>query len=237
MYYTPHVEPPVYRLSRFTYDGSWIDNERVILEIPRDPLDRDHSGGSMDFDAEGNLYLSTGDNTLATFSSGYSPMEDAATGGFNDSRRTAANTADLRGKILRILPLPIRDSLPQPPGPGSTYAIPAGNLREAYADLWPTDSMAQKVRWEIWAMGTRNPFRLAVDRRRGWVHWGDIGPDAAESSETRGPLGHDEFNVATRPGNYGWPFFVGHNLPFRVFNFASGVSGAWCDPLAPRWCR
>jgi cytochrome c len=54
---------------------------------------------------------------------------------------------------------------------------------------------------EIYIMGTRNPYTVALDPVRKGVAWGDIGPDGKGVTE--------EFNFATQPGNYGYPFWAG----------------------------
>jgi PKD repeat protein len=46
-------------------------------------------------------------------------------------------------------------------------------------------------------------------------------------------VGHDEWNQARSAGNYGWPYFVANNLPYREFTFPSGPRGAYFDPAAP----
>jgi hypothetical protein len=53
-------------------------------------------------------------------------------------------------------------------------------------------------------MGNRNPYSLSYDKVRKAVLWGEIGPDAGRETE--------EHNLATAPGNYGWPFFSGRNI-------------------------
>ena len=43
------------------------------------PVDRGiccHVGGNIDFDSQGNLYLSTGDDTNPFFSDGYAPIDE-----------------------------------------------------------------------------------------------------------------------------------------------------------------
>lgn len=49
----------------------------------------------------------------------------------------------------------------------------------------------------IWALGLRNPFRLALDPLDGAIWIGDVGGNS--------PLAHEEVNRAARGANYGWP--------------------------------
>ena len=53
---------------------------------------------------------------------------------------------------------------------------------------------------EIYAMGFRNPFRIHVDEKTGWVLMGDYGPDAGSTDPNRGPQGSVEYNVIKQPG-------------------------------------
>jgi cytochrome c len=126
---------------------------------------------------------------------------------------TSANTNDLRGKILRI----------HPEADGS-YTIPDGNL-------FPKGT--PKTRPEIYTMGHRNPFRISVDQQTGYLYWGDIGPDAAQPGDKRGPEGQDEIGQARKAGNYGWPYFVGDNKAYYKYDFATSQSGALYDPAQP----
>ena len=48
-----------------------------------------------------------------------------------------------------------------------------------------------------------------------------------------GPAGHDEINQARKAGNFGWPYFVGPNLPYHDVNFETGEIGELFDPAAP----
>ena len=97
----------VIRLSRFQWDERTdtldLGSEEQILDVPVDRGICCHVGGDIVFDGEGNLYLSTGDDTNPFQSDGYTPIDERE--GRNpafDAQRTAANTNDLRGKILRI---------------------------------------------------------------------------------------------------------------------------------------
>jgi cytochrome c len=203
------------RVSRFTLANGVLDHgsQKVLLHIPTLAKKPNHSGGGLAFDGHGNLYASTGDYTFINDSNGFSPLDERAGREVHDSQRTAANSNDPRGKILRIHP-----------EPNGTYTIPSGNL-------FPPGT--PKTLPEIYIMGCRNPFRFSVDDRTGWLIWGDVGPDSLESDPARGPAGFDEFNVAKGPGNFGWPYFVANNRPYVKYNFETKQSGAPFDPAHP----
>ena len=206
----------VNRLSRYTLNADFTLNAASKVDVLDVPADRGlccHVGGDIDFDAAGNLYLSTGDDTNPFDSAGYAPIDERAdrNPGF-DAQRTAANTNDLRGKVLRIKV-----------NANGTYAVPAGNL------FAPGTA---GTRPEIYAMGFRNPFRMSVDKQTGIVYLGDYGPDAGTSDPGRGPSGQVEFNRITSPGNYGWPYCTGTNTSaetYREWNFATGSTGPQYD--------
>jgi cytochrome c len=177
-------------------------------ELLRTPSERigGHEGGQITFAPDGTLLLTVGDNSIANVFDepdqpyGFPPLDGRPNRQRYDARRTAANPFDLRGKILRIRP---------------DGSIPPGNL-------FPVDG--SQGRPEIYVMGVRNPFRAAVDRVTGRLFFGDIGPDALMDGE-RGPRGYDEINVVDAPGNYGWPFCIGPNLPYREYDYATKVVG------------
>jgi glucose/arabinose dehydrogenase len=203
------------RVSRFTLVGNQLDlgSEKIMLRIPVQRTNCCHAAGSLDFGPDGTLYIATGDNTNPFESDGFAPIDERAGRSDWDAQKSSANTNDLRGKILRIKP-----------EPDGTYSIPAGNLFPANGS---------QGRPEIFVMGNRNPFRISVDSETGWLYWGEVGPDANGASPTRGPMGHDEFNQARGPGNYGWPYFVANNQPYNDYNFATGTSGPLFNPAAP----
>jgi cytochrome c len=155
-------------VARYTLNGAGqIDmaSEKVILAIPAVEA-RLHTGGALAFDAQGNLFITVGDNAAGEEGPG--------------------NTNDLRGKILRI----------KPKEDGSGYTIPAGNL-------FPEGTA--KTKPEIYIMGTRNAYSVALDPLRpGWVGWGDVGPDGKGNAE--------EHNAAAKAGNYGYPFYAGDQI-------------------------
>jgi glucose/arabinose dehydrogenase len=199
----------VIRLSRMKLRGETLrkGTEQRIIDVPVDRGMCCHVGGNIDFDLAGNLYLSTGDDTNPFSSAGYSPIDD--TPGRNpvfDARRSAGNTNDLRGKILRI----------RPKARGG-YTIPRGNLfRRGTA----------RTRPEIYAMGLRNPFRFGIDRETGHLYVGDYSPDADKPDPARGPAGHGRWILIDEPANYGWPFCATHKLAYVDYDFATKTSGA-----------
>lgn len=202
-------------LSRFTMKGDelLLDSEKEMLKVETQREECCHTGGSIDWDKAGNLFLSTGDNTNPHASNGYSPSDERPGRSPWDAQKSSANTNDLRGKIIRITP--------QPDG---TYTIPAGNL-------FPQGT--EKTRPEIYTMGHRNPYRISVDKKNGNLYWGDVGPDASKPDPNRGVAGTCEFGQASVAGNYGWPHFVGNNSAYNKFDFAANKSGDKWDYLKP----
>jgi len=104
----------------------------------------------------------------------------------------------LGGKILRITP----DT-----GDGICDGSPAGSgypVKNPFCDGTNGTSRASK----IWALGTRNPFRMAIrplltgeafDGGPGVVYYGEVGQG-----------GYEEINAVTSPGmNFGWPCWEG----------------------------
>jgi cytochrome c len=216
------ASPVSYQLWRYPLAGGKLDLAagKLVLEYPADKgtFPVDHSGGGMAFDAQGNLYITTGENS--DWNLNYGNVDETRIE-FN-SLRTAGNTNDLRGKVLRIHP-----------EPDGKYTIPAGNLFPASSSGIAGAVGADSTRPEIFAMGFRNPWNLDVDKPTGTVLWADVGPQAEVSSPTKGPSGMDEFNATRTPGFYGWPMFMGPNLPYNKYDYAANKAGAFFDPLAP----
>lgn len=258
LYYSPEGKTGAIRLARFVFQNDQLDrnSELVLFEVPTDrSVHNYHAGGGLRFDASGNLYIATGDNT-DHYDDGYSSTDERPDKSQYDSQKSASNSMDLRGKILRIKP--------QPDG---SYLCPAGNLfTEKEIRVLPggqhlaTDPALEGIAYplrgqrpvsiatdypqradvwwgngrpEIFVMGCRNPFRFDFDNRRGLLIWGEPGPDAGVPDSTRGPEGYDEINIARTGGFYGWPYCVGPNLPYREYNFETGTPGPWFDPEHP----
>lgn len=205
----------VIRVSRYTLAGNALDlsSEKKILDTPTQREECCHVGGSLAFDAQGNLYVSVGDNTNPFASDGYAPTDEQPGRSPWDAQKSSANPNDLRGKINRIHP-----------EPDGTYTIPKGNL-------FPPGT--PDTRPEIFVMGCRNPFRVSTDKRTGFVYWGEVGPDAGGPNPNRGPAGFDEVNQARTAGNFGWPYFIADNKPYYQYDFATKTAGPLYDPLHP----
>jgi cytochrome c len=97
-----------WRVSRFTLDVANqrldLNSEVVVLKIPI-IIGSKHPGGALKFDAQGDLWITTGNDYQEE------PVKDEY------PIWSSANTNDLRGKILRIHPTA-----------DGKYTVPAGNL-------------------------------------------------------------------------------------------------------------
>jgi cytochrome c len=193
-------------------------SKKVVLNYPVQRRECCHTGGGMEWDKAGNLFITTGNNTSNSGTPGYANLDERKGWEDWDDQRGAGNTNDLRGKILRI----------KPENDG-TYSIPKGNLYETLPNNG--DGLVRK---EIYTMGHRNPWRVSVDSKTGYIYWGEVGPDASVDGE-QGPRGYDEFNQAKGPGNFGWPYFIGGNYPYPDWDFETNKlkPNAMPDPMGP----
>lgn len=206
--YCPESAHGTMRLSRFTIVSDKLDlaSEKKLFEYTIDEPAALHMGGGLVMDKKnGDLYMGTGDNSppIAEL-----PVDQRPGKQFYDSLRSSANSNDFRGKILRVHPRP-----------DGGYDIPPGNL---FSD-------GKEGRPEIYCMGCRNPFRLSIDEKTGWLYWGDVGPNILDPSLKIGPDGYDEINRTQKAGNFGWPMFVGPNEAYRNFDFVTRKTGELFD--------
>lgn len=209
MYAHPTITKHVVSRWELRDDELVKESERVLIEYTTQRETCCHTGGGMTWDANGNLYITVGNNTGNVLTA----QTDERPGRANwDDQRGAANTNDLRGKILRIHP-----------EPDGSYTIPPGNL-------FPPGTPG--TRPEIYAMGLRNPWRISIDSQTGWVYWGEVGPDQTQETPN-GPVGYDEFNQARGPGNFGWPYFIGENRAIPPFDYFHSRPLEPKDPKRP----
>jgi glucose/arabinose dehydrogenase/cytochrome c551/c552 len=213
-YYAVAGDKNVSQLVRYELtEGKLLQSsKKILLNVPTQRTYCCHSAGHITFGSDGLLYLSIGDNTNAEEIEGHNPTDERPGRELSDDQGTTANSNDLRGKILRIRP-----------EPDGTYSIPDGNL-------FPRDGSAGRP--EIFAMGLRNPFRVSVDPKTQYVYWGDVGPDTQIKTED-GKLSYDEINQARKPGFFGYPYFLGDNVAFPDYDFATKKEGPGKDPLRP----
>jgi cytochrome c len=208
--FAPTAKLGTVRVSRFTVkDGRMpAESESELLSWPYDTEHVFHMGGAMWMDGKGDLYIGNGDNCH------YDPglPQDTRPDRKNwDAFRSAANSRDLRGKVLRIHPKP-----------EGGYSIPEGNL---FAD-------GKDGRPEVFAMGVRNPFRISVDDKTGTLFFGDVGPNIMPVLGVK-PDGYEELNATQTAGNFGWPLFVGPNEALPLYDFAANKEGKRYDPQSP----
>lgn len=206
---------PGQHISRFTLVDGQLDHstEKLLLKFEEQRLQCCHHAGSLEFGPDGCLYIGTGDNTHPHGDSqGYAPIDERPDKFPWDAQKSSSNTHSYNGKVLRIRPLA-----------DGTYEVPDGNL-------FAKDGSQGLP--EIYVMGCRNPWRINVDQRTGFLYWGEVGPDAGGESP-RGPRGYDEINQARQAGNFGWPYFIANNLAYHDVDFETGKIGPTFDPAHP----
>ena len=226
------------RISRFTINLQTkkldLDSEVRIFEYDAQVYSCCHVGGGMGFDSKGNLYVTTGDTNSSQGSNGYSgnnPTAKCPTGdptiptsancgnagySYQDARRTAGNTNDYNGKMLRFKPIPTLPDGQQPAvGPGTTYTLPGQDDPNGPNLFDGTEGGGGKTRPEIYAMGLRNPSRLSIDPKTDVPYAAWVGPDAGAPSRTEGPSTYENAAQITHAGNYGWPYCMGNKQPYR----------------------
>ena len=129
----------------------------------------------------------------------YIGMGDGGSGG--DPGNRAQNPDSLLGKMLRIA---VDPSIP-------TYSIPPTNMFAADTTLG---------RGEIWALGSRNPWRWSFDTQNGDLWIGDVGQDSVEEVDYI-PAGTPSSTI-----NLGWKCWEGNRR---------NSTAASCGPFSDYW--
>ena len=172
---------PVNRVARYKLPvGGDAAFDKVLVDNIPSP-NGNHNGGDLHFGQDGNLYVSVGDGGRD-----YKFPHNRA--GENDASR---DKNVLLGKILRVT----RDGGVPPDNP---YANATNGARCA---LDPDGQIAVgSVCKETYAMGLRNPFRMAFD------------PDASEVRFNINDVGQnawEEVDYGKKGADYGWNFCEG----------------------------
>ncbi|MBX3745817.1 MAG: PQQ-dependent sugar dehydrogenase [Verrucomicrobiae bacterium] len=177
-----------HRLSRFQVseddpNRARADSEMILLS--QHHRANNHNGGDLHFGPDGYLYVALGDE-----------------GGANDNWNNAQwIDRNFHAGILRIDVDRRPGSVEPNPHPAvfpGAYAVPADNPFHGVTEFNGRAVDPGAVRTEFWAVGLRNPWRMAFDPATGRLWTGDVGQGARE-----------EINVITRGGNYGWAFREG----------------------------
>jgi cytochrome c len=202
LYYTPEKDNDAIRLSRFIFNDNSLklSSEKVILAVPTQKgPDYYHAAGSIEFDANGFLYLSTGDNSSPRGNE-YAVIDERRGRIAFDAQKSSSNSMDLRGKILRIKPLP-----------DGSYLCPKGNLFVKQDIVLPPVSQQKNddPNFLKKIKGTINPEALQNQE-----------PGVAGLAATRQSKASNSSISVTDPvyTSYGRPeiFVMGVRNPFRI---------------------
>lgn len=187
VYYTA-PGPRFDRLSRFSVSSTNSNaanpnSEQIILNQADEASN--HNAGDVHFGPDGYLYLSLGD-------------EGDGGDSFHNSQRI---DKDFFSGILRIDVDKRPGNLAPNPHSAVTanYLVPADNpFVGATAFNGVTLPDPSKVHTEFWAVGLRNPWRMAFDPLTGTLWCADVGQGTRE-----------EVDIIVKGGNYGWNYREG----------------------------
>lgn len=172
-------------------------SQTVIFAQP--DFSNTHNGGDLAFGPDGYLYVSCGDELPAAkdVTANRQPLD-----------------AGFFGGILRIDVDRRPGNLPPNPHPAATahYLVPADNPFVGLTNYQGVPYDPARVCTEFWAVGFRNPWRMAFDAPTGRLFVGDVGGSRVE-----------EVNLVERGGNYGWPYLEG-GLTYQANLVAPGFS-------------
>jgi glucose/arabinose dehydrogenase len=166
-----------------------------------------HNGGQLAFGPDGYLYLCLGD-------------EGGANDQYNNSQRL---DRDFFAGVIRIDVDRRPGSLAPNAHPAvhaNTYAVPPDNPWVGATTFNGAAVNPAAVRTEFWAVGLRNPWRMAFDSATGRLWLGDVGQGTRE-----------EIDVIVRGGNYGWSYREG----FIAGPRGNPPAAASATFLAPIW--
>ena len=180
------------RVARFTMQAgnpNAADTASELVLIQQEDEADNHQGGSMNFGPDGYLYISLGD-------------EGGGDDSFNNSQKI---NGDFFSGMLRI----DVDKKPGSLNPNNhlavmrdagvaRYAVPPDNPWVGANSFNGLPVTPSTVRTEFWAVGLRNPWRMAFDSVTGELWCADVGQEL-----------YEEVNILTAGGNYGWAYREG----------------------------
>jgi len=175
------------RLSQFQFKGevgTMVDIQTEKAMFTQFDQHYDHNAGDLHFGPDGYLYISLGDEG----------------GGYDQYNNSQRIDHDYFGGILRIdVDQQINNLLPNSHiGLHGNYLVPRDNPFVGANSFGGKTVNSKKIRTEFWAVGLRNPWRMAFDPKNGKLYTGDTGDHVRE-----------EINNIKRGGNYGYPIFEG----------------------------
>jgi glucose/arabinose dehydrogenase len=178
LYYTSVIDgEQINRLSRFDIAGGDAQHaagtETVMIELDRSE-DGFHNGGSVEFGPDGFLYVALGEMSEAK---AHQRVDVTLSGGI-----IRIDVDQKGGKVSRPISRQPRN------GKTAHYFIPLDN---PFVDQ-------PGVLEEFYALGLRNPFRIAFDPDNGALWAGDVGSTVWE-----------EVNLIESGGNYQFPYVEG----------------------------
>lgn len=175
---------------------------------------KSHHVGSLVFGTDGTLLIATGDGSSAASNDAGSAADSyyaqALADGIIKSQETVGAfrsqlLESYNGKILRINP-----------------ETGNGIASNPWYDADDPGAIGSKV----WALGLRNPFRMAIKPGSGSTNPADGKPGTIYVGDV-GHFNWEELNVVSKPGmNFGWPLFEGltaHNGFWNVKTFNYSV--------------
>ena len=204
------------RVSSFLITGDdpiRADPDSEIIYFDQLDQANNHNGGDIHFGPDGYLYVALGDE-----------------GGANDRWRNSQQVdKDFFAGIVRLdvdkfpgnVEPTYHPAVPRDSRGKAFYSVPIGNPLVAEWQQGGSDPDSD-LRLEFYAIGLRNPWRMAFDPPTGRLFAGDVGQVTRE-----------EVDIIVKGGNYGWAIREG----FIAFNEGPGnlipppAFGELLDPI------
>lgn len=188
-------------LAGLTLDPNFEKNRHVYVYYTTTLFDGRNRVSRFTANAAGDLALPGSEQILVTLDPNFASAHNGGSLAFGPDGKLYVATGDAtdgqnsqwignrHGKILRYNP---------------DGSIPSG--AEANPSSFPgIAGTTSGVNRAIWAVGLRNPFRIAFDPVTGVMHINDVGSGGVSAAE--------EINVGQAGANYGWPLTEGYFNP------------------------